>query len=73
MKSSTLSAIEKWRIYDEAWEEVRLMLASVLYCMEMNKPLVVTVETLRSQVENLQVCFAKACTVQSKRLTFSPK
>ncbi|KAJ6658015.1 hypothetical protein lerEdw1_001674 [Lerista edwardsae] len=54
LKTSALSAIEKWRIYDEAWEEVRLMLARILYCMEMNKPLVVTVETLRSQVENLQ-------------------
>ncbi|XP_066485712.1 nesprin-2 isoform X2 [Tiliqua scincoides] len=60
LKTSTLSALEKWRIYDEAWEEVRLMLARALYCMEHTKPLVVTVETLRSQVENLQSLQDKA-------------
>ncbi|XP_060127427.1 nesprin-2 isoform X4 [Zootoca vivipara] len=60
LKTSTESALEQWRIYDQAWDEVRLMLARILYCLELSKPPVVTFETLKTQVENLQSLQDKA-------------
>ncbi|XP_061468359.1 nesprin-2 isoform X2 [Rhineura floridana] len=60
LKILTQSALEQWRIYDAAWGEVRLMLASVLYLMECSKPPVMTLVTLKNQVENLQSLQDKA-------------
>uniref|UniRef100_A0A670I6Q1 Spectrin repeat containing nuclear envelope protein 2 n=1 Tax=Podarcis muralis TaxID=64176 RepID=A0A670I6Q1_PODMU len=60
LKTSTESALEQWRIYDQAWDEVRLMLARIVYCLEVSKPPMVTFETLKTQVENLQSLQDKA-------------
>ncbi|XP_062974204.1 nesprin-2-like [Elgaria multicarinata webbii] len=60
LKTSTASALERWRIYDAAWDEVRLMLARASYCMEQSKPSVITLEMLKHQVENLQSLQDKA-------------
>ncbi|XP_033028646.1 nesprin-2 [Lacerta agilis] len=60
LKTSTESALEQWQIYDQAWDEVRLMLARILYCLELSKTPVVTFETLKTQVENLQSLQDKA-------------
>ncbi|XP_063145116.1 nesprin-2 [Candoia aspera] len=54
LKSSTQSALECWKSYDEAWDEIRLMLANALYCLEHSMSPVITVKTLKKQVEDLQ-------------------
>ncbi|XP_062823576.1 nesprin-2 [Anolis carolinensis] len=54
LKTSTQSALENWRIYDEVWGEVRQMLARALYYSEHSKPAVITFETVKNQVANLQ-------------------
>ncbi|XP_077180010.1 nesprin-2 isoform X2 [Paroedura picta] len=54
LKASALISLEQWRLYDEAWEEAVSVLARAFYCSEHSKPPVITLETLRSQVENLQ-------------------
>ncbi|KAH0620304.1 hypothetical protein JD844_020517 [Phrynosoma platyrhinos] len=54
LKTLTQSALEHWRIYDEIWGEVRLMLGRALYYMEHSKSPVITFETAKNQVVNLQ-------------------
>uniref|UniRef100_A0ABM5FBV7 Nesprin-2 isoform X3 n=1 Tax=Pogona vitticeps TaxID=103695 RepID=A0ABM5FBV7_9SAUR len=60
LKTSIQAALGLWKIYDEAWGEVRLMLASTSYSMDLCKPAVFTPETLKKQVENLQSLQDKA-------------
>nr|XP_056707200.1 nesprin-2 [Euleptes europaea] len=54
LKASTQTVLEQWRLYEDAWDEVKLALARALYCTECSKPPVTTLETLKSQVESLQ-------------------
>ncbi|XP_042310386.1 nesprin-2 isoform X2 [Sceloporus undulatus] len=54
LKTLTQSALEHWRIYDEIWGDVRLMLGRSLYYMEHSKSPVITFETIKNQVVNLQ-------------------
>nr|XP_060611126.1 nesprin-2 [Anolis sagrei ordinatus] len=54
LKTSTQSALENWRIYDEVWREVRQMLARALYYSEHSKPSVITFDTVKNQVADLQ-------------------
>ncbi|XP_060117529.1 nesprin-2 [Heteronotia binoei] len=60
LKASAQASLERWRLYDEAWEEAKSALARAFYCTEHSKPPVITLETLRSQVENLQALQDKA-------------
>ncbi|XP_067324598.1 nesprin-2 [Anolis sagrei] len=54
LKTSTQSALENWRIYDAVWGEVRQMLARALYYSEHSKPSVITFDTVKNQVADLQ-------------------
>ncbi|KAL8168821.1 UNVERIFIED_CONTAM: hypothetical protein K2H54_018525 [Gekko kuhli] len=60
LRASTPASLEQWRLHDKAWEEVKSTLAGAFYCAEHSKPPVITLETLRSQVESLQVPLTKA-------------
>ncbi|XP_053143373.1 nesprin-2 isoform X2 [Hemicordylus capensis] len=60
LKTSAQTALEEWRVYDEAQDEVKLLLARASYSMEHSKPPVTTAETMNSQVENLQSLQDKA-------------
>ncbi|KAM3852614.1 nesprin-2 isoform 7-T7 [Vipera latastei] len=60
LKSSTESALECWKSYDEAWDEIRLMLANAVYCLEHSKNPFITVMSLKKQVEDLQSLQDKA-------------
>ncbi|XP_015272130.1 PREDICTED: nesprin-2-like, partial [Gekko japonicus] len=60
LKSSTQTSVERWKLYDEAWEEVKSALTGASYCAEHSRPPVITLGTLRSQVESLQSLQDKA-------------
>ncbi|XP_054826558.1 nesprin-2-like isoform X2 [Eublepharis macularius] len=60
LKASTRMALEQWRLYDQLWGEVKFVLARAFYGTEHSKPPVITLETLRSQVQNLQSLQDKA-------------
>uniref|UniRef100_A0A8C6XIP5 KASH domain-containing protein n=1 Tax=Naja naja TaxID=35670 RepID=A0A8C6XIP5_NAJNA len=65
LKSSTESALECWKTYDEAWDEIRLMLANAAYCLEHSKNAFITMKSLKKQVEDLQVYFTKTNVLNS--------
>ncbi|XP_070607106.1 nesprin-2 isoform X2 [Erythrolamprus reginae] len=54
LKYSTESALECWKTYDETWDEIRLMLAYAMYCLEHSKNPFITMKSLKKQVEDLQ-------------------
>uniref|UniRef100_A0ACB8G6D5 Uncharacterized protein n=1 Tax=Sphaerodactylus townsendi TaxID=933632 RepID=A0ACB8G6D5_9SAUR len=54
LKASTKTALEEWRLYDDAWDDAGFVLARAFYCAELSKPPVITLETLKHQVGNLQ-------------------
>uniref|UniRef100_A0A674JUY9 Spectrin repeat containing nuclear envelope protein 2 n=1 Tax=Terrapene triunguis TaxID=2587831 RepID=A0A674JUY9_9SAUR len=54
LKTSMQSVLQQWIIYDEAYEEVNLMIISSLYCLEQCKPSVISLESLKGQVKTLQ-------------------
>ncbi|XP_026554203.1 nesprin-2 [Pseudonaja textilis] len=60
LKSSTESALECWKTYDEVWDEIRLMLANAAYCLEHSKNPFITMKSLKKQVEDLQSLQDKA-------------
>ncbi|XP_074986041.1 nesprin-2 isoform X2 [Caretta caretta] len=60
LKTSMQSILQQWIIYDEAYEEVNLMIISSLYCLEQCKPSVISLEALKGQVKTLQSLQDKA-------------
>ncbi|XP_070798547.1 nesprin-2 [Pituophis catenifer annectens] len=60
LKSSTESALEYWKTYDEVWDEIRLMLANAVYFLEHSKNPFITMKSLKKQVEDLQSLQDKA-------------
>uniref|UniRef100_A0A8C3T368 Spectrin repeat containing nuclear envelope protein 2 n=1 Tax=Chelydra serpentina TaxID=8475 RepID=A0A8C3T368_CHESE len=54
LKTSMQAVLQQWIIYDEAYEEVNLMIISSLYCLEQCKPSVISLEALKGQVKTLQ-------------------
>ncbi|XP_074921846.1 nesprin-2 [Chelonoidis abingdonii] len=60
LKTSMQSVLQQWIIYDEACEEVNLMIISSLYCLEQCKPSVISLEALKGQVKTLQSLQDKA-------------
>ncbi|XP_039390571.1 nesprin-2 isoform X4 [Mauremys reevesii] len=60
LKTSMQSVLQQWIIYDEAYEEVNLMIISSLYCLEQCKPSVISLEALKGQVKTLQSLQDKA-------------
>lgn len=49
------SVLQEWKIYDKLYDEVNMMTIRFWYCMEHSKPVVLSLEALRCQVQNLQV------------------
>ncbi|XP_074852445.1 nesprin-2 isoform X5 [Carettochelys insculpta] len=60
LKTSMQSVLQQWVIYDEAYEEVNLMIISSLYCLEQCKPSVLSLGALKGQVKTLQSLQDKA-------------
>uniref|UniRef100_A0A2K5EX71 Spectrin repeat containing nuclear envelope protein 2 n=1 Tax=Aotus nancymaae TaxID=37293 RepID=A0A2K5EX71_AOTNA len=54
LKISMQSVLQEWKIYDQLYDEVNMMTIRFWYCMEHSKPVVLSLEALRCQVENLQ-------------------
>lgn len=55
LKTSMQSILEQWRVYDEIYAEVSLMMTRYLYCIDQCKPSVLSLEALKKQVKTLQV------------------
>ncbi|KAI4540669.1 hypothetical protein MG293_009710 [Ovis ammon polii] len=54
LKTSMQSVLQEWKIYDKLYDEVNMMTIRFWYCMEHSKPVVLSLEALRCQVQNLQ-------------------
>ncbi|NXC37840.1 SYNE2 protein, partial [Penelope pileata] len=54
LKTSMQSVLEQWRVYDEIYAEVSLMMTRYLYCIDQCKPSVLSLEALKNQVKTLQ-------------------
>ncbi|NXE51827.1 SYNE2 protein, partial [Casuarius casuarius] len=54
LRTSMQAILEQWRLYDEAYGEVSLMMTRYLYCIDQCKPSVVSLEALKNQVKTLQ-------------------
>uniref|UniRef100_A0A8C3BV29 Spectrin repeat containing nuclear envelope protein 2 n=1 Tax=Cairina moschata TaxID=8855 RepID=A0A8C3BV29_CAIMO len=54
LKTSMQSILEQWRVYDEIYAEVSLMMTRYLYCIDQCKPSVLSLEALKKQVKTLQ-------------------
>ncbi|KAB1277565.1 Nesprin-2 [Camelus dromedarius] len=54
LKTSMQSVLQEWKIYDKLCDEVNMMTIRLGYCMEHSKPVVLSLEALRCQVQNLQ-------------------
>ncbi|XP_036590172.1 nesprin-2 isoform X1 [Trichosurus vulpecula] len=55
LKTSMQSVLQQGRGYDKLFEEVNMMTIRFWYCVEHNKPDVLSLEALRCQVKNLQL------------------
>lgn len=55
VKTSMQSVLQQWKVCDKLYEEVTMMTVRFWYCMEHSKPVVLSLEALRCQVESLQV------------------
>lgn len=47
--------LQEWKIYGKLSDDVTLMTVRFGYCMEHSKPVVLSLEALKSQVQDLQV------------------
>ncbi|XP_004370998.1 nesprin-2 [Trichechus manatus latirostris] len=54
LKTSMQSVLQEWKIYDKLYDEVNMMTIRFWYCMGHSKPVVLSLEALRCQVQNLQ-------------------
>ncbi|NXI70462.1 SYNE2 protein, partial [Anseranas semipalmata] len=54
LTTSMQSILEQWRVYDEIYVEVSLMMTRYLYCIDQCKPSVLSLEALKKQVKTLQ-------------------
>uniref|UniRef100_A0A8C9AHQ9 Spectrin repeat containing nuclear envelope protein 2 n=1 Tax=Prolemur simus TaxID=1328070 RepID=A0A8C9AHQ9_PROSS len=54
LKTSMQPVLQEWKTYDKLYDEVNMMTIRFGYCMEHSKPLVLSLEALRCQVQNLQ-------------------
>uniref|UniRef100_A0A8C0K488 Spectrin repeat containing nuclear envelope protein 2 n=1 Tax=Canis lupus dingo TaxID=286419 RepID=A0A8C0K488_CANLU len=54
LKTSMQSVLQEWKVYDKLYEEVTMMTIRFWYCMDHSKPVVLSLEALRCQVQNLQ-------------------
>ncbi|XP_044087705.1 nesprin-2 isoform X6 [Neovison vison] len=54
VKTSMQSVLQQWKVCDKLYEEVTMMTVRFWYCMEHSKPVVLSLEALRCQVESLQ-------------------
>uniref|UniRef100_A0A8C5V010 Nesprin-2 n=1 Tax=Microcebus murinus TaxID=30608 RepID=A0A8C5V010_MICMU len=54
LKTSMQPVLQEWKSYDKLYDEVNMMTIRFGYCMEHSKPLVLSLEALRCQVQNLQ-------------------
>ncbi|XP_068803435.1 nesprin-2 [Struthio camelus] len=54
LRTSMQAVLEQWRLYDEAYGEVSLMMTRYMYCIDQCKPSVVSLEALKNQVKTLQ-------------------
>ncbi|XP_036094192.1 nesprin-2 isoform X6 [Rousettus aegyptiacus] len=53
-KTSLQFVLQEWKIYDKLYDDVNMMTIRFWYCMEHSKPVVLSLEALRCQVQNLQ-------------------
>uniref|UniRef100_A0A669QTS1 Spectrin repeat containing nuclear envelope protein 2 n=1 Tax=Phasianus colchicus TaxID=9054 RepID=A0A669QTS1_PHACC len=54
LKTSMQSILEQWKVYDDIYAEVSLLMTRYLYCIEQCKPSVPSLEALKNQVKTLQ-------------------
>ncbi|KAM7157907.1 nesprin-2 [Molossus nigricans] len=54
LKASMQSVLQEWKIYDKLYDDVNMMTIRFWYCMEHSKPVVLSLEALRCQVQSLQ-------------------
>ncbi|KAM5175710.1 nesprin-2 isoform 1-T2 [Callospermophilus lateralis] len=54
LKSFMQSVLQEWKLYDKLYDEVNMLAIQFGYCMEHSKPVVLSLEALRCQVQNLQ-------------------
>ncbi|XP_037688490.1 nesprin-2 isoform X2 [Choloepus didactylus] len=54
LKTSMQSVLQEWKIYDKLYDEVNMMTIQFWYCMEQSKPVVLSLEALRCQLQKLQ-------------------
>ncbi|XP_049755484.1 nesprin-2 isoform X1 [Elephas maximus indicus] len=54
LKTSMQSVLQEWKIYDKLFDEVNMMTVRFWYCLEHSKPVVLSLEALRCQVQTLQ-------------------
>ncbi|XP_010221465.1 PREDICTED: nesprin-2 [Tinamus guttatus] len=54
LRTSIQAILRHWKLYDEAYGEVSLMITRYLYCIEQCKPSVLSLEALKNQVKTLQ-------------------
>ncbi|OXB54356.1 hypothetical protein ASZ78_006237 [Callipepla squamata] len=54
LKTSMQSILQQWRVYDDIYAEVSLLMTRYLYCIDQCKPSVLSLEALKNQVKTLQ-------------------
>ncbi|XP_042670139.1 nesprin-2 isoform X5 [Centrocercus urophasianus] len=54
LKTSMQSILEQWKVYDDIYAEVSLLMTRYLYCIDQCKPSVPSLEALKKQVKTLQ-------------------
>ncbi|XP_035866765.1 nesprin-2 isoform X3 [Phyllostomus discolor] len=54
LRTSMQSVLQEWKIYDKLYDDMNMMAIRFGYCMEHSKPVVMSLEALRCQVQNLQ-------------------
>lgn len=55
LKTSMQPLLQEWKIYNKLSDDVNMMTARFEYCVEHSKPVVLSLEALKCQVQNLQV------------------
>ncbi|XP_023373370.1 nesprin-2 isoform X2 [Otolemur garnettii] len=54
LKTSMQPVLQEWKIYDKLYDEVSMMTIRFCYCVEHSKPVVLSLEAVRCQVQSLQ-------------------
>ncbi|XP_053784228.1 nesprin-2 isoform X1 [Desmodus rotundus] len=54
LRTSMQSVLQEWKVCDKLYDDVNMMAIRFGYCMEHSKPVVLSLEALRCQVQNLQ-------------------